>query len=314
MKVLITGAMGYIGGRLVQHLNHDEDINLALGSRKKILAPSWAPNATTIQMNWDLLESFDEACIGVDVVIHLAGMNAQDCAANPIAALRSNGEATGMLLASAIKQRVKRFIFLSTAHVYANPLLGTITEKTPTLSSHPYAISNRAGEELVLGAHQKNEIEGVVVRLSNSFGAPAHKEANCWMLLVNDLCYQAVTTRCMVLSSSGSALRDFVPLTDVCNALTHLLKLSKQDLGDGLFNFGSGYSQTVMQMATLVQSRCEKIMGYKPSLSGINGGEIASYDSLVYRSDAIYSSGFNERTEKSEEIDKLLKFCKEAFQ
>lgn len=313
MKVLITGAMGYIGGRLVQHLNDDKEINLVLGSREKILAPFWAPNAATIQMNWDLLESFDEACIGADVVIHLAGMNAQDCAANPLAALRSNGKGTGNLLASAIKQGVKRFIFLSTAHVYANPLLGTITEKTPTLSSHPYATSNRVGEKLVLGAHQKNEIEGVVVRLANSFGAPTHKRVNCWMLLVNDLCYQAVTTRCMVLSSSGSSLRDFVPLTDVCNAITHLLKVSKKNLGNGLFNFGSGHSQTVLQMAILIQDRCEKIFGYKPSLSRIDCCEIVSCDNLEFRSDAIYGSGFNGRSDKSQEIDRLLRFCKETF-
>ena len=313
MKILITGAMGYIGGRLAQHLNHDKNINLVLGSRKKILAPSWAPNATTIQINWDLIESLDEACFDADAVIHLAGMNAQDCTSTPLAALRSNGEATGRLLASAIKQGVKRFIYLSTAHVYANPLIGIITEQTPALSSHPYAISNRVGEEFVLGAHQKNEVEGVVVRLSNSFGAPTHKQANCWMLLVNDLCCQAVTTRCMVLSSSGSSLRDFVPLTDVCNAITHLLKISKKNLGNGLFNFGSGHSQTVLQMAILIQNRCEKIFGYKPSLSRIDCGEIASCDNLEYRSDAIYSSGFNGRSDESQEIDQLLIFCKKTF-
>jgi UDP-glucose 4-epimerase len=62
--------------------------------------------------------------------------------------------------------------------------------------------------------HERGDIEGIVIRVSNSFGAPAHQHANCWMLLVNDLCRQAVSTGQMTLRSSGIRRRDFVTLTD----------------------------------------------------------------------------------------------------
>jgi len=72
----------------------------------------------------------EDSCDGVYVVIQAAGMNAQDCAADPVAALAFNGVATVRLVMAASRTGAQRFISLSTAHVYASPLAGTITEAT----------------------------------------------------------------------------------------------------------------------------------------------------------------------------------------
>ena len=106
-----------------------------------------------------------------------------------------NGVATKRLVEAASRAGVKKFIYLSTAHVYASPLVGTITEQTLPNNSHPYASSHLAGESAVLNADERGVIQGVVMRLSNAYGAPMHKGVNCWMLVVNDLCRQAVQTR-----------------------------------------------------------------------------------------------------------------------
>ena len=119
---------------------------------------------------------------------------------------------------------VPRFLYFSTAHVYGSSLEGTITEQTCPRNLHPYATSHLAGEQAVLEAAQRGAIRGVVFRLSNAFGAPVSSEVNCWMLLVNDLCRQAVTTGELALRTAGLQLRDFVTLEDVTRAVLHVLQ------------------------------------------------------------------------------------------
>src|SRR3546814_17036700 len=93
-------------------------------------------------------------------------MNAQNCAANPVEALEFNGVATARLVQAAARVGIRRFIYLSTAHVYCAPLTGTITEDTCPRNLHPYATSHLAGENAVLSAVQAGEISGMVLRLS----------------------------------------------------------------------------------------------------------------------------------------------------
>ena len=76
-------------------------------------------------------------------------MNAQNCVTDPVAALEVNAVATARLLQAAIRQGAKRFIYLSTAHVYGSSLSGVITEETCPASLCPYAASHRAGEDVV---------------------------------------------------------------------------------------------------------------------------------------------------------------------
>jgi UDP-glucose 4-epimerase len=313
MKLLITGGFGYLGGRLAQFIALQGNHEVLLGSRQQSEPPPWLPQAKVVQTRWNSLPCLEQGCSGVDTVIHLAGMNAQDCASDPVAALEFNGVATARLLQAAIRQGVKRFIYFSTAHVYGSPLAGVITEETCPVSLHPYATSHRSGEDAVRSAHKNGEIEGIVIRLSNAYGAPANKEADCWMLLVNDLCRQAVTTRHMVLRSSGLQRRDFVPLADVCRAVNHLLLRPAQELASGIFNVGGEWSPTVWEVAGLVRERCTVMLGFQPELTRIlpqTGETVAELD---YRIGALRQNGFQPDTDRIAEIDRLLDFCKASW-
>ena len=311
--VLITGGFGYLGGRLAQHLATKARYEVLLGSRQQLESPSWLPSANVVQIRWESLANLEHVCTGVDTIVHLAGMNSQDCATDTIAALEFNAVNTARMLRAAIQQGVKRFIYLSTAHVYGSPLVGVITEETCPVNLHPYATSHRAGEDVVRTAHQRGEIEGIVIRLSNAYGAPAHRDANCWMLLVNDLCRQAVTTNKMLLRSSGVTRRDFITLTDACRAIRHLLELPADKLGKGLFNVGQGWSPTVWEVACLVQQRCGVVLGFLPQLTRIppKTDEIAV--GLDYRFDILCQTGFRPGADTAGDVDLLLEFCKASF-
>lgn len=313
MRVLITGGFGFLGGRLAQFLMLQRGDEILLGSRRQTEPPHWLPQAKVVQTQWDSLAGLEHICSAVDAVVHLAGMNSQDCSTSPVAALQLNAVATARLLQAAVRQGVKRFIYLSTAHVYGDPLTGVITEGTCPVSLNTYAASHRAGEDVVRAANQRGEIEGIVIRLSNAYGTPAHKDANCWMLLVNDLCRQAVTTERMVLRSSGLQRRNFVPLPDVCCAIGHLLHLSAQDLARDTFNVGGVWSPTVWEVACLVKERCTVVLGFQPQLTRISPQTGETWAGLNYRFDALRQTGYQPGANRLEEIDRLLNFCKASF-
>lgn len=313
MKVLITGGFGYLGGRLAQFLASQAGYELILGSRKQTESPLWLPQAKVVQTQWNSPVGLEQICAGVDAIVHLAGMNAGDCIADPIAALEFNAVVTARLLKAAVRQRVKRFIYLSTAHVYADPLAGVVTEEACPVSLHPYATSHRAGEDVVRAAHQRGEIDGMVIRLSNAYGAPAHKDANCWMLLVNDLCRQGVTTGQLVLRSAGLQRRDFVSLTDVCRAIAHLMGLSQEAVGDGIFNLGGTWTPTVMEMATLVANRCKVALGFHPEINRLDPARDEISQLLDYHIDKLKGTEFKLEGDHDAEIDATLMLCRQAF-
>ncbi|MBE0613503.1 MAG: SDR family oxidoreductase [Burkholderiales bacterium] len=313
MRILITGGFAFIGGRVARHLQHAGH-QIILGSRKAVVSPpDWLPQAQVVRIDWNDVHALEKICTGIDVVIQAAGMNAQDSAADPVAALEANGLGTARLVSAASRVRVKRFIYLSTAHVYASPLVGIVTEDTCARNLHPYATSHFAGENAVLGASQCLQIEGIVLRLSNAFGVPAHKDVNCWLLLVNDLCRQAVQTRELVLRSNGLQRRDFVAMPEVCCAIDDLCSFNFGSDVPGIFNVGSGMSQTVLEMAHLIQQRCKLALGYEPALRRCEANGDQKHEMLVYRSDKLARMGVRIGVDKSGEIDRLLTFCQDTY-
>lgn len=312
MRILITGGVGFVGGRLAQHL-HQAGYEIILGSRNSISPPDWLPQAEVRQTKWHDGRALEQACNGVDVVIHAAGMNAQDCLTDPVAALEFNGLATARLLEAASRSGVKRFVCLSTAHVYCSPLIGSITEESCPRNLHPYAASHLAGENVVLSAGERGKIEGIVLRLSNVFGAPAHKDGNCWVLLVNDLCRQAVQSGKMVLRSSGLQKRDFIAITQVCRVIEHLSSCDIDALQPGVFNVGSGVSQSVLELAQLVQRRCKLVLGFEPDLLRPETVAGERIEQLVYRPERLAKMGVSLDFDNNMEIDDLLIFCHASF-
>ena len=312
MRVLITGGFGYLGGRLSNVLKEHKKYEIYLGSRLNSATLHSSSKTNIIQTQWNKPKTLDEATHNIDVIVHLAGMNAGDCAADPIAALEVNAVATANLLKAAINQRVKRFIYLSTAHVYGSPLTGDIIEESLTNATHPYATSNLAGEEVVLAAHAKEEIESVVIRLSNTFGAPTQIHANCWMLVVNDLCKQVVATNSMLLHSSGQQRRDFICLSDACRAIQHLMHIRTTSLSNQIFNVGGDWSPTILEMAQYLASRYSLITGVEPVIrfSG-EAGTVESSNPLNYSIKKLKHTGFKLTGHKSidHELDALINFC-----
>ena len=191
-----------------------------------------------------------------------------------------------------------------------------IDESLITRPVHPYAITHKAFEDFALAARDKNEIDAVVLRLSNSFGTPINKDVNRWTLLINDLCRQAVVSDCLILNSNGLQERDFITLTDVVGAVIHILNLSKADKADGLFNLGGNYTRRIIDIAGLIKERTMLIVNKKVEIK-IPASQNSSSDSktlpLNFSSEKLKLTGFKWRNNIIEEIDNLLIFCNLHF-
>lgn len=313
MNILITGGFGYVGGRLAQAILEKTEHQVILGSRKSQKIPIQLSGASSVITQWDSVELLEDIMNGVDIVIHASGMNSQDCEDDPKMALEVNGVATSNLLMAAIKQKVGRFIYLSTIHVYGAPLVGRITEDSPVKGIHPYATSHQAGEDAVLMENKKGSIKGIVVRISNAFGAPVHNNVNCWMLLVNDLCKQAVNHNKLILKSSGRQKRDFVSLTKVCGAIIYLTECNLDEIDSYVFNLGGNWAPSILEMSKKFAQRYAKLTGVSLKIKKNKDDKLSFSDSLDYSSEKLSSIGFLPGTDNSvnQELDDLIRFCLE---
>ena len=317
MKILITGATGYIGGRLLAYLYANFSFKIYATSKKvpRELIDKY-PNITFYDI--DLLslgDVFKDICKNIDCIIHLASANEIVSTEDPVFATELNSVASVRLLEAAKKQGVTRFIYLSTAHVYGSPLLGHLDESTKCKPRHPYAITHKVVEDFVLAAHEKGEIEGVVLRLSNSFGAPLFASVNRWTLLLNNIARNIIEQRRIVMKSSGEDYRDFIALADVCCGIRFFIEVTSTSLQDGLFNLGGENTLRVIEMVMELKKRCVPILGYDPKLvlpetSAISGNSI---NKLHFDIGKIKHAGFKLTQNTNKELDDLLVFCRDNF-
>jgi len=316
LKILITGGFGFLGGRIAQFFV-SEGHKVFIGTSRNVDSQDILfAGADVVHTPWNNLEKLDEACVDIDIIIHASGMNAKDCYDDPVAALSINVVATANILQSAINNNVKRFLYISTIHVYTDKLYGKIAEVDCPSNLHPYASSHRAAEDVVLWAQENKLIDSIVVRISNGFGVPIRVNTNCWMLLINDLCRQAVEHKQLVLTSNGIQVRNFIPISEICSAINFLvcqLPFEERVGQSGPINVGGKDSLSVLEMAKLIQLRCGAILSYTPDLVVRKQNDSEALTQLDFQMNRLKDLGYSHVHHLTEELDRLLMYCNDSF-
>ena len=297
--VVVTGAGGYLGGRITS----------ALGDRARALVRtrvSWLPQAT--QTECDLLGPVPdtvESLAGADVVIHLAGHNEVVTNRNPDGAAEETVAMTRNLVAAADRAGVGRILYVSTIHVYGDNLRPGrhVRETEPTSPNSAYSRARHDCEQVLLQA----KVDCVVLRLSNAVGAPVDPSVDRWTLVASDLCRSAVLDRTMVLRSSGGQSRDFITLHDASRIIATVAERSR--VAHGIYNLASGRSETIRFLAERIQARVEHTCGWRPEL---RAPDMASEPELAYElsTDRLAEAGLRAEQEIDAGIDELIEHCR----
>lgn len=173
MKILVTGANGFIGKALCKALvdNGDEVLGLVRSGQLDLAS------VTVVHGGLESEDALRQALVGVDCVVHLAGRAhlLSDTAADPLAEFRAvNRDATLRLAELASEAQVKRFVFMSSIGVNGSHTdAQAFTESSPALPHAAYAQSKLEAEQGLQAMAQGAALELVVIRPPLVYAAQA---------------------------------------------------------------------------------------------------------------------------------------------
>lgn len=253
-KILITGGSGYIGSRLSLYLSKKGFDIIPLCNSKIPNNREWIQSMHLV-LQGDLR---DHATLNKiesvrpDAIIHLVSLDHNQSGINFQETLQVNVQATWELLSLSSSIELKKFIYFSTTQVYGQTIENVVTENTKLQPINAYGLTHKMSEDLVDFYKRSKNLDAVSLRLSNSYGEPVFHDANCWSLVVNDLCKSAFLHKKIVLNSDGLKTRDFIHYSTICSTIEQLLK-TEIILKNKAINLSSGESISLLSLALLVK-------------------------------------------------------------
>ena len=247
-KILITGGSGYVGGFLSKYLfDKGLDITISTSQLKK------SNLIKSISIDWkkpiNLSSKFD-------IIIHAAGIPSKICEKDPELAFKFNYEKTKELLDHAINSSCEKFYYISTAHVYASPLVGTFDDESKKNNQHPYAASQRMAEDYLLSKIQKNMIQGSVIRLTNCFGPPATLKNDCWNLSINQFVLSAICNQTILIKNNPYNRRDFISLSEFARLFFQIISMKNKNPKEILI--ASSEAREILDVANEIKKIIER--------------------------------------------------------
>ena len=268
MRILITGAFGFVGSWLTKHLatQGHEVFAMSRNSQHNSKHSSQNGKTTSLECNYQHLVgdiSNEPELIAsylpdnLDSCIHAASFNEHFLPNYPRLSLEINGLGTRNMLealrlkkaASPSETALSSFVYLSTFHVYGVSQ-GLVREGDPAKPRNDYALSHLVGEEYCRYYTRVYGLPTIIPRLSNGYGAPKISPFGKWYLIMHDLCKEVLQTGTITLRSDPNTKRDFVWLGDVAHILeTFATKLPlHSDLYGQVVNVASGKATTLDEL------------------------------------------------------------------
>ncbi len=245
MKLLVTGAAGFIGSHYVRSVLDDAwggtvpdrvvvlDKLTYAGNRENLAPVEDDPRLEFVE--GDILDGplVDSLMRDVDAVVHFAAESHVDRSITGAADfVMTNVVGTQTLLESALQHRISKFVHVSTDEVYGSIDEGSWTEQEPLLPNSPYSASKASSDLLARAYHRTHGLPVCVTRCSNNYGPHQFPEKVIPLFVTNLLDGGTVP-----LYGEGANVRDWLHVDDHCRAI-HLV------LGGGrpgeAYNIGGG--------------------------------------------------------------------------
>lgn len=243
--ILVTGASGFIGRRLVQRLA--EGGTRVLAAYRRTLPDASPPGVEAWQVDLTAPETLEPLPSPIDGVVHLAA--ATSVLNNMVAAERAlavNGMGTFNLLRFCVERRIPSFVFGSSLMVY-----GKVRSRDPIPESWPLAPINFYGtSRLVMERYaeligQTFGLRTVGLRVSSVYGPGQHAHTVLAVFV-----RRALAGQDLEVFGRGEKVQDFLHVEDAVRGITCALQSS----ASGVFNIASGVGTPVTELAQRVSA------------------------------------------------------------
>ncbi len=290
MKILITGANGFIGSYLASYFLKREEEVIATSKQFHASTKTLLDKATLIDL--DVLDKsvLLQLSVEADVIIHTATAN-DIISKDTLKGIELSAIGTKNILDFAVQNKIPKVIVFSTLQVYGTELTGDIDENSPLHYQNDYGINHLFGEMYAEQYARQEKVQTVTVRPANVYGRILTNAFNRWSLVPGCFCKEAFESGRITIKSSGKQRRNFVNLENLSRAVDSILQHFPENYED--YNLASSRTHTMLEVAEKVRQVFEKFF-HRPVELNITGTEPQHSNNFTVSLDKLKKIGFSE--------------------
>lgn len=293
LKVLVTGSSGQLGSFICE----------LLASQHEVYGMDIKPAVVDglAHMDGDITRPAEvrKAVAGAEAVVHCAAqVSVERSHEDPVTDAETNVIGTINLLHECAARGVGRFVYVSSAAVYGNPVKVPIDESHPTQPMSNYGASKLAGEQFALAYASSHGMDVVAVRPFNFYSGRADPKSP-YSGVITRFIERVRAGRPPVIEGDGLQTRDFIHARDVASFVS--LIMTREGVSRGVFNCGSGQSTSVLDLAKVVSEAGS--LDLEPEYAPPRKGDIRHSLADISKARAI---GFEPRISLRDGISEML--------
>lgn len=226
-RFLVTGGAGFIGSNFIHYL-FETYADIIVTNLDKLTYAGNLDNLKILenQPNYRFVKG--DICDSVvvenlmrecDYVINFAAESHVDRSiGSPDDFIKTDIYGTFVLLESARKHSIKKFIQISTDEVYGSIEDGSFKETDPLMPSSPYSASKAGADRLAYSYFKTYQLPVIITRCSNNFGPYQYPEKLMPLFITN-----AIEDKQLPIYGDGMNVRDWIFVLDHCEAINFVL-------------------------------------------------------------------------------------------